>query len=356
MLCPDLTRSHSRRAAFTLIELLVVIAIIAILIALLLPAVQQAREAARRTQCKNNLKQIGLALHNYQDAMKYYPPSFCIPKATALTTNNGSWSIHGRLLPYLEQANAYDKVNLSVGWDLLPNSDYDPNTVDIPSVRVPTYQCPSEVNSDARSTAISPNGSTSITVNICPLNYGFNMGTWQVYRPVTGEGGDGAFFVNSTTNPAAFTDGLSNTLATSEVKTYTGYVRNTGDPGSAPFASPSAMVSFINSTTKTFRATGHTEWCDGRVHHEGFTTVFTPNTVISYVDTGTTYDIDFNSRQEGNSATAVTYAAITSRSHHVGIVHSGLMDGSVRAIATNINLGVWRALGTRAGGENVGDY
>lgn len=348
--------SHPRRTGFTLIELLVVIAIIAILIALLLPAVQQAREAARRTQCKNNLKQLGLALHNYQDAMKYYPPSFCVLKATALTTNNGSWSIQGRLLPYLEQGNAYAKANLAVGWDLLPNTDLDGSTQDVPGMRIPTYLCPSEFNDQLRTTAVLPDGATSINTTISPVSYGFNMGTWQVYRPATGEGGDGAFFVNSQTNPASFSDGLSNTLATSEVKTYTGYVRNTGDPGAVPFASPSAMVSFINSTTKTFRATGHTEWCDGRVHHEGFTTVFVPNTVVSYVDTGVTYDIDFNSRQEGSSASAVTYAAITSRSHHTGIVQSGLMDGSVRAISNNINLNVWRALGTRSGGETVADF
>ena len=97
---------HSRRA-FTLIELLVVIAIIALLIALLLPAVQAAREAARRTQCKNNLKQIALAVHNYTDVFRYLPPSACINPMITVTGNNGSWGIHGRILPYLEQGNLF---------------------------------------------------------------------------------------------------------------------------------------------------------------------------------------------------------------------------------------------------------
>src|ERR1041384_5433723 len=101
------------RRGCTLIELLVVIAIIAVLVALLLPAVQQAREAARRTQCKNNLKQIGLAFHNYSETFSKLPPSACVNNKV---TNNSSWSIQGRLMPYLEQANLYNQIDLSIGW------------------------------------------------------------------------------------------------------------------------------------------------------------------------------------------------------------------------------------------------
>jgi hypothetical protein len=95
--------------------------------------------------------------------------------------------------------------------------------------------------------------------------------------------------------------------------------------------------------------TGHTEWCDGRVHHEGITTVFRPNTFVSYTHTdGRTYDIDYNSRQEGSHLTQQTYAAVTSRSYHPGIVQSVLLDGSVRSVNEKIDVNIWRALGTRA--------
>src|SRR6478609_4657468 len=100
---------YSRRRAFTLIELLVVIAIIAILIALLLPAVQQAREAARRTQCKNNLKQLGLGLHNYLDTFSVLPPMCAIGSGTG-----GKWSVWARIMPYLEQASIYNLANLNI--------------------------------------------------------------------------------------------------------------------------------------------------------------------------------------------------------------------------------------------------
>lgn len=101
--------------------------------------------------------------------------------------------------------------------------------------------------------------------------------------------------------------------------------------------------------------TGHTEWSDGRVHHSGFTTVFAPNTAVEYVHSdGRTYDIDYNSQQEGRSATQRTYAAVTARSYHVGIVHILLMDGSARSINNSVNLQIWRALGTRRGHEPVG--
>ena len=98
--------------------------------------------------------------------------------------------------------------------------------------------------------------------------------------------------------------------------------------------------------------TGHTEWCDGRVHHSGITTVFVPNTEVLYRHTdGRTYDIDYNSRQEGNSATEKTYAAITARSYHAGMVNAAFMDGSARTIGDDIDPALWRALSTRAGAE-----
>jgi prepilin-type N-terminal cleavage/methylation domain-containing protein len=332
------------RGGFTLVELLVVVAIIGILIALLLPALQTAREAARSSQCKNNLKQLALALQTYQTAQKNYPPSFCIQRGTVLSGNNGSWSIHGRLLPYLEQAAAYKQVRLDLAWDATENISSG-----VPALRIATYLCPTEVNDRVR---VDAQGFS----RIYPHTYGFNFGTWLVHDPARNLGGDGSFFVNSRLGPANFKDGLSNTLAVAEVKAFTPYLRNTSDPGATVPSSP-AFVSGMSGDKKlgpnVNDNTGHTEWCDGRVHHAGFTTVFTPNTVVPYSSGEIQYDIDYNSIQEGKSATQPTYAAITSRSYHRGIVHVALIDGSVHALADTIALPVWRAFGTRAGGETA---
>ena len=330
-----------RRCAFTLIELLVVITILVILLALLLPGIQAARETARRTSCKNNLKQLGLAVHNFQSALGIYPPSFVIEPSTSLTSNNGSWSVHGRLLPYVEQGSAYIQVRLDLGWDAPENK-----LTGVPTMRIPTYICPSELNDRVR---VDSSGAPKVY----PQNYGFNFGTWFVYDPSTGRGGDGSFFVNSRITPAHFRDGLTNTLCAAEVKAYTSYFRNTSDPGPTIPASSAALAAFVGGAQfklgpKTNDNTGHTEWPDGRVHHSGITSVFAPNTEVLYVHTdGRTYDIDYNSRQEGKSDTQPTYAAVTARSYHVGTVNVVLMDGSVTSINDNVDLYVWRALSTR---------
>lgn len=337
----------SRRNAFTIVELLVVIAIIGLLVALLLPAVQAAREAARRISCTNNLKQLGLSVHHFQTALGIFPPSFVIEPGTSLSTNNGSWSVHGRILPYIEQGNAYTRVRLDLAWDAPENK-----STGVPTMRIPTFMCPSEVNDTVR---LDSSGAPKVY----PQNYGFNFGTWFVYDPQTDQGGNGSFFPNSRLTPAGFSDGLSHTLCAAEVKAFTPYFRNTSDPGTGIPSSPVDLAAFASGAQfklglTTNDNTGHTEWPDGRVHHSGMTTAFTPNTAVLYQHSdGQTYDIDYNSRQEGKSDTQPTYAAVTARSYHPGIVNVVFMDGSVRPIADSIQVDVWQSLSTRNGGEVV---
>ncbi|MCA9033488.1 MAG: DUF1559 domain-containing protein [Planctomycetaceae bacterium] len=328
---------------FTLIELLVVIAIIAILIALLLPAVQQAREAARRIQCRNNLKQLALAVHNYADVYSALPPSACINPATSGAGNNGSWGVHGRILPYLEQGNLYAQVDLSLAWD---------GQMSIDGLKIPAFACPSDPRSDEIRNA-GPGLPT-----LYPTTYGFNFGSWFVFNPATGKGGDGTFYPNAKLKFAAFYDGTSYTLMASEVKAWTPYRRN-GGPPSTTIPQTIAEAETIIASGGQFKNTGHTEWPDGRVHHHGFTTTMQPNAKTHCSDGSTNYlECDFNSNQEGRNGLSgsPTYAIITSRSFHTGTVNSALVDGSVRTISENIDLGVWRALGTRSGREVIGEF
>tara|TARA_R110002111_G_scaffold67_2_gene600 strand:- start:19816 stop:20820 length:1005 start_codon:yes stop_codon:yes gene_type:complete len=331
------------KRGFTLIELLVVIAIIAILIALLLPAVQQAREAARRTQCKNHLKQLGLAVHNYASSYRYLPPGASVDLSVSATGNNGSWGVHGRILPLLEQGSLYNNVDLSIAWDFQTAID---------GLKIPVYACPSDPNSDR----VRDPGSGK--VKLYPTNYGFNYGTWFVFNPTNGTGGNGAFYPNASLTLAAFTDGSSNTLLASEVKGWQPYTRN-GGPSSTIIPGTASAAATITASGTDFKTdTGHTEWPDGRVHHTGFTVTLNPNTYVPYTSGGTEYDADFNSWQEGKNGIAgsPTYAIITSRSHHIGVVNAALVDGSVRTISENISLDIWRALGTRANGEVLGEF
>ncbi|MHC4880451.1 MAG: DUF1559 family PulG-like putative transporter [Planctomycetota bacterium] len=325
-----------RRKGFTLIELLVVIAIIAILVALLLPAVQSAREAARRMQCKNNLKQIGLAMHNYHGVHGTMPMSFAVD----YNTPGGEWSVHARLLPYVDEANLFMQIDLSQ-----PYSSGDSASLGVATTRVPMYLCPSEPNDRVRL------DSAGQQIHY-PTNYGFNAGGWFTWSNASRQIGTGVFHPNRGMRLADITDGTSSTLACSEVKTFTPYLRD-GDGASASIPAPSA-VSGLGGSFKT--NSGHTEWVDGRVHQTGFTAVFGPNTVVAHSSSGEDYDIDFTNCREEKSCSGETFAAVTSRSHHSGVVQSLLCDGSARSISDTIDLNVWRGLGTRDGLEDVGEF
>ena len=328
------------RRGFTLIELLVVLAIITVLVSLLLPAVQQAREAARQVQCRNHLRQIALGVHNYVDIATVLPPSACINPLVTETGNNGSWGVHGRILPFLDQSNLYNSVDLTVAWDFQTAID---------GLKIPTYACPS----DPHSNHSRDPGEGKVT--LYPTNYGFNFGTWFVYDPVTGNGGDGMFFPNARLRMAALTDGTSNTLLAAEVKAWQPYRRNGGpETSDVPGTVTEAQATVASGVQ--FKRTGHTEWPDGRVHHHGITTTLTPNTRVECSEDGGKYDCDYNSWQEGRNGIvgSPSYAIITSRSHHPGIVNVAIADGSVRTVSEHIDRRIWQSLGTRAGGEFVG--
>ncbi len=328
--------SARRNGGFTLIELLVVIAIISILMGLALPAIQAVRRTATRLSCANNMRQIGIAVMNYEAARRYFPPSFEVPFGSTVV---GSWSIHGRIMPYVELDNAYKQIQLDVDWHSLVDTG-------VPALAIPIYNCPAEPNSIVRIKDGKP--------YVHPTNYGFNMGTWFIHDPVTNAVGDGAFRVNRPTRPRDFVDGLSNTLCAADVKAYTSYIRNVTviDP-----TLPSSPNHFMGATGELklgpvlSNNTGHTVWTDGRVHHSGFTTVFTPNTRVPYVYNGNEYDINYNSQQEGKDLNRPTYAAVTARSYHSGGINTVRMDGSVHFVSNTISLDVWRSMGTASGDE-----
>lgn len=354
LFCGQSTRSTRSRSAFTLVELLVVIAIIGILIGMLLPAVQQVREAARRTACANNIRQVVLAVHNYESALGEFMPSSLFPKVesdgvTALdpsATFNG-WSLQAQLLPYLEQANLSSKIDYKIGYKDHPLVDIGGETAQITRFRIATYLCPSEIRDERR-------GEGTDEENY-PLNYAWNGGTWFVYDPIAGNTGAGAFGTNRPIKMGSISDGTSNTLAFSEVKAYTPYFRNLGDTSEMEIPEFPNDVVNLGGDFKT--NSGHTEWCDGRIHQSGFTATFPPNTDVLYKHSdGLTYDVDWNNWQEGkngDTADARTYAAVTSRSYHSGGVNTARMDGSVDFVADTIDRETWQALATRNGGEVI---
>src|SRR5262245_17594822 len=195
-------RSPVRRRGFTLIELLVVIAIIAVLIALLLPAVQSAREAARRIQCVNNLKQLGLAVMNYESANVALPPQqTMVIVGNAQPTSYTSWGVSARLAPFMDAGPMYNAMNFSIKYS-------DPPNTTVSYLQVKYLLCPSEPNTNP-SDPTKPFGVS---------NYGWSVGDWYVFGGGGAPVNRSAFAVNTSRALAAFVDGLSNTLLAAEVR------------------------------------------------------------------------------------------------------------------------------------------
>ena len=158
---------------------------------------------------------------------------------------------------------------------------------------------------------------------------------------------------NSELRLASVTDGLSKTLWAAEVHAWQAYTRNGGPPSTAMPQTIQEVAIIADSGVKDRifpdrTGSGRTEWTNGHSHHSGFTVTLGPNTVVPYTFNGVLYNIDYNSQQEGASTTRASYAVLTSRSFHAGLVNVCLMDGSVQSVNSAIDLSIWRALGTRA--------
>ncbi len=339
-----------KRRGFTLIELLVVIAIIGILISLLLPAVQAAREAARRIQCTNNLKQIGLALHNYHGTHNALPIGCIVTRDSAGNPLFGGWGPLARILPYIEGQNQYNACNFSL-------KNETPENITAMGLVTATFLCPSDPSTGK---VFVDDG-----VNRANTNYGMNRGDWYVWGGLVSKQAPRAPFRTNESFPfSSFTDGLSSTMVVAEVKCGFPYLRNCSGLVYAPLNSTpipgtdasAAMIAQYTSCSGGIAEikpeAGHAEWEDGNVNQSGFTTAWTPNKKTPGQFGGISYpDVDLIAIREEEGGP--TFAAVTSRSFHPGGVNVLLGDGSVRFLKDTINGSVWRALGSPGGGEII---
>jgi len=352
---PTLSRS---RLAFTLIELLVVIAIIAILVALLLPAVQQAREAARRAQCKNNLKQIGLALHNYHDVYQTLPMGqsvhFGVWRNSSHTFQTGyasagtdskvsfraNWSWQAYILPMLEQGNAYDALNVNgrrADQALATAEGVQVLTTPIASFLCPSDPTPPLTEADVRGArsineAAGGDRIPTIVSNYVGNNRGF-AGSVTVSAQQSGSA-NGLFYVNSHVRFRDITDGTTNTLAAGERAWEYWTVDETGAKTLAPSRAGLAIIGRSKDGTLTT--------CDLCGYSDA----------IAVAGSGINHDdmLDTSGSFDGNRA-AASYS-----SSHAGGANFLLADGSVRFLNENLDGNTLLDLGNRSDGSVLGQF
>jgi prepilin-type N-terminal cleavage/methylation domain-containing protein len=332
-----------RHRGFTLIELLVVIAIIGVLIALLLPAVQSAREAARRMQCANNLKQVALAIHNYESTHGRFPGIGGGGDAFA------GFSVHSRILPFIEGANAYNAINFSLAPQVSVGFQFQIREEQrtAAGIRISTFLCPSDPHASADGTYYANN------VAVAKTSYAVNIGsgtgtTFDATVPT-----DGMFWIDSATRFADIADGTSNTMFLAEI--LVGNLRDTAGPApTEPYRQmadrsmnpyrlapppkvlppPNPDVAALLVGTGRWNGGRGNNWINGGPSTSGFVAYLGPNSG--------TFDLMFFG--EGYLA---------ARGSHPGGVLAALADGSARFVKDSIDPNAWRALSTRASGEVI---
>jgi prepilin-type N-terminal cleavage/methylation domain-containing protein/prepilin-type processing-associated H-X9-DG protein len=349
-------RDRSFRRGFTLIELLVVIAIIAVLIALLLPAVQAAREAARRAQCVNNLKQIGLGLHNYHQSNNSFPLGASLaPYNLGATHTWSNWGANALLLNYMEQTPLYNSINFS--WSPEPYTEPTPQDQGYQSTggfinstaynsKVAVFLCPSDGNAG------------QVNIN----SYHGSVGT-STYNVPGSSGTSGLFTFQRVYSIADITDGTSNTVAYAEALVGDPNVsaprraNGTGNVGTNAASNKlditavglANLTTDLQACTNKFKTVFYADdrgyrWGAGIVGYALFNTVMTPNGGGQYKWNGCRVDCCVQMQ-------AAHYLPTTS--NHPGGVNVLFADGSVKFVKDAVSYQTWWALGTRAGGEVI---
>jgi prepilin-type N-terminal cleavage/methylation domain-containing protein len=334
-------RSYAeKRSAFTLLELLVVVSIIGILVALVLPAVQSAREAARRIQCQNNLRQIGLALHAYVASNRSFPLNWGSPRVDPLRgrpyyVTGRPYSALTRLLPFLEQEPLFASINFNVETFPAENGSVFPFPQNITAygTNITGYLCPSDGISTPH--GCSYRGNYGIGPDFAPTRQSFDSG-------------NGFYMFPGALGPQSFPDGLSHTVAYGE------RLRGTSDVGGV---APARDFGNIVVTPFCVSADADTALACARLAStRGFPAYTAGGFTWFYGDFECTA---YNHAQEPNGripdalAAGPWFGIATARSFHPGGVNSLMGDGSTRFVHESITRSVWRALGTRNGDELV---